>query len=204
MRTARLLMRRWYDEDREPFAAMNADPVVMEHMIAPLSREQSDAFVDRMEAHFTEHGYGLWALEDETGFIGFTGLSWATFEAPFNPSLEVGWRLATSAWGKGYASEAATAALQRGLDEQEGITSFTAVANVRSSRVMERIGMRRSGEFDHPRVPDGHPAKRHVLYRADRQTWSPHSVLAEPDHRPLRGSSPGATRCVHGAQPIDG
>jgi RimJ/RimL family protein N-acetyltransferase len=178
IRTTRLLMRPWRDDDREPFAAMNADPVVMEHMIAPLTREQSDAFVDRMCAHFDEHGYGLWALEDDAGFVGFTGLMWATFDVAFNPSLEVGWRLRRDSWGKGYASEAATAALQHGFEHVERITSFTALGNVRSSRVMERIGMRRDLEFDHPRVPDGHPAKRHVLYVADRQTWSPHSVLA--------------------------
>jgi ribosomal-protein-alanine N-acetyltransferase len=204
IRTDRLLMRRWRDEDRAAFAAMNADPVVMEHMIAPLTREQSDAFVDRIEAHFAEHGYGLWALEDDTGFIGFTGLMWAGFEASFTPALEVGWRLATPAWGKGYATEAATAALVRGFEEVDSVVSFTSLTNVRSWRVMERLGLRRETEFDHPRVPDGHPAKRHYLYRADRQTWSPHSVLAEPDQRPLRGSWPGATRCVHGAQPIDG
>ncbi|MEY2406890.1 MAG: hypothetical protein QOG39_1806, partial [Acidimicrobiaceae bacterium] len=100
IRTERLLMRRWRDEDRAPFAAMNADPVVMEHFPGLLTREESDAFVDRIEAHFAEHGYGLWVLEDDTGFLGFTGLNWATFDAPFNPSLEVGWRLARPAWGK--------------------------------------------------------------------------------------------------------
>jgi ribosomal-protein-alanine N-acetyltransferase len=178
LRTARLLMRRWRDADREPFAAMNADPVVMEHFPALLTRAQSDAFMDRLAAAFEEHGYGLWALEDETGFIGFTGLSWATFEAPFTPALEVGWRLTPSAWGKGYASEAATAALERGFQEVESIVSFTAVVNERSWRVMERIGMHRDGSFDHPRVPEGHPVRPHLLYRADRQTWRPHSVLA--------------------------
>ena len=178
MRTSRLVMRRWQDVDREPFAALNADPVVMEHFPATLTRGQSDAFVDRIEAHFDEHGYGLWALEDETGFIGFTGLNWATFEADFTPALEVGWRLAGPAWGKGYATEAATAALQRGFESVDSIVSFTAVVNERSWRVMERIGMRRDGAFDHPRVPEGHPVRPHLLYRADRQTWSPHSVLA--------------------------
>ena len=178
IRTARLLLRRWREQDRAPFAAMNADPVVMEHFPAPLTRAESDAFVDRIGTHFDEHGYGLWALEDETGFVGFTGLSWATFEAPFNPALEVGWRLAHPAWGKGYATEAATAALRRGFQDVEGLVSFTAVVNERSWRVMERIGMRRDSEFDHPRVPEGHPVRRHLLYRADRQTWSPHSVLA--------------------------
>ena len=178
LRTERLLLRRWRDEDREPFAAMNADPVVMEHFPAPLTRAESDAFVDRIETHFDEHGYGLWALEDETGFLGFTGVSWATFDAPFNPSLEVGWRLATSAWGKGYASEAATAAVQHGLLHVDRVTSFTALTNTRSQRVMQRIGMVRTLEFDHPRVAVGSSLRPHVLYVAERQTWSPHSVLA--------------------------
>ena len=178
IRTARLLMRPWRDADREPFAAMNADPVVMEHFPAPMTRAESDAFVDRLEAHFAKHGYGLWVLEDDTGFVGFTGLNWADFEAPFNPSLEVGWRLARTAWGKGYATEAATEAMRRGFEHVDRITSFTAVGNERSWRVMERLGMRRDGEFDHPRVPEGSPIRRHVLYVADRQTWSPHSVLA--------------------------
>ena len=170
IRTSRLLMRPWRDEDRAPFAAMNADPVVMQHFPAPLSREDSDALADRIEAHFAEHGYGLWAIEDETGFLGFTGLNWATFEAPFNPSLEVGWRLRREAWGNGYATEAATAALARGLAEVQRITSFTAVSNERSYRVMERIGMRRDSEFDHPKVAEGSPTRRHVLYVIERGT----------------------------------
>ena len=115
LETERLRLRRWRAEDREPYAALNADPVVMEHFPALMTRAESDAFADRIEAHFAEHGYGLWALEDETGFLGFTGLMWATFEAPFTPALEVGWRLARHAWGKGYATEAAVASLQRGF-----------------------------------------------------------------------------------------
>ena len=172
IRTERLLLRGWRPEDREPFAAMNADPEVMEQFPAPLTREQSDAFADRVDAHFAEHGYGLYAVEDATGFVGFTGLMWATFEAPFNPALEVGWRLARAAWGKGYATEAAIASLRRGFAEVDSIVSFTAVTNERSWRVMERIGMRREGTFDHPRVPEGHPIRPHLLYRADRATWS--------------------------------
>jgi ribosomal-protein-alanine N-acetyltransferase len=171
--TERLLLRRWRDEDRAPFAALNADPVVMEHFPAPMTRAESDAFVDRIEAHFAEHGYGLWVVDDGE-FCGFTGLNWATFD----PSLEVGWRLKHSAWGRGYATEAAIAAVQHGFEEVERITSFTALTNVRSQRVMERIGLRRELEFEHPRVPEGHPIRPHVLYVADRQTWSPHSVLA--------------------------
>lgn len=174
IRTDRLLMRRWRDDDRAPFAAMNADPRVMEHFPGLMTREESDAFVDRIVAHFDRHGYGLWILEDDTGFLGYTGLSWATFDAEFNPSLEVGWRLVPSAWGKGYASEAGTEALRRGLQVEERITSFTAVTNERSWRVMERIGMRRDSEFDHPRVPSASPIRRHVLYVADRATWQAH------------------------------
>jgi RimJ/RimL family protein N-acetyltransferase len=171
--TPRLLMRRWRDEDRAPFAAINADPAVMEHFPATLSTKESDALVDRIEEGFTVHGYGLWALEIRRQFIGFTGLSWATWEADFTPALEVGWRLARSAWGRGYASEAATAALQHGFDQVDSVVSFTAATNKRSTRVMKRIGLHHEKDFDHPRVPDKHPLQRHVLYRADRRTWTP-------------------------------
>jgi ribosomal-protein-alanine N-acetyltransferase len=143
-----------------------------------LTREQSAAFVGRIEAAFDQHGYGLWAVEDDSGFVGFTGLAWQTFEAPFTPALEVGWRLARAAWGKGYASEAGTASLTHGFEHVDSIVSLTSVVNLRSQRVMQRIGMHLDGEFDHPRIDKGHPLERHVLYRADRQTWMPHSVLA--------------------------
>jgi ribosomal-protein-alanine N-acetyltransferase len=166
LRTPRLLLRRWRASDRAPFAAMNADPVVMEHFPAPLTTEQSDALVDRVEAHFDEHGYGLWAVEADGAFVGFTGLVWQDYEASFTPALEVGWRLARPAWGHGYATEAATAALARGLEVAGSVVSTTAVTNVRSQRVMQRLGMRRELEFDHPRVPEGHPVRPHVLYRA--------------------------------------
>ena len=171
LRTERLLLRRWRDTDREPFAAMNADPVVMEHFQATLTRAESDAFVDRIATCFAERGYGLWALEVlETGaFIGYTGLWPAEFEAPFTPAVEVGWRLAQEGWGHGYASEAARASVtdgfaRLGLDE---ILSFTTTTNLPSQRVMERIGMARdlAGDFDHPNVPTGHRLRRHVLYR---------------------------------------
>jgi ribosomal-protein-alanine N-acetyltransferase len=166
LRTSRLLLRRWQEQDRAPFAALNADPVVMEHFPTLLTREQSDALVDRIEAHFDEHGYGLWAVEADGAFVGFTGLVWQTYEASFTPALEVGWRLAHRAWGHGYATEAATAALARGLQEVDSVVSTTAVRNVRSQRVMQRLGMRRELEFDHPRVPEGHPVRPHVLYRS--------------------------------------
>ncbi len=173
LRTERLVLRPWRAEDREPFAALNADPAVMEHFPAPLTREQSDALVERIEAGFADHGYGLWAVEDESGFVGFTGLAWQVVEAGQPPELEVGWRLARSAWGKGYATEAGTAALRRGLAEVTSVVSMTALTNTRSARVMQRIGMRRDRVFDHPRLPAGHPLRPHVLYRAERGTWRP-------------------------------
>lgn len=169
--TDRLVLRRWRDDDREPFAAMNADPVVMEHFVSPLTREESDGFVDRIEAHFDRHGWGLWAVEitDTAEFAGYVGLAPATFDAHFTPTVEVGWRLAAHAWGHGYASEAARAAVDDGFARARlpEIVSFTAKTNVRSQRVMERIGMVRdpSGDFDHPNVPPGHPVRPHVLYR---------------------------------------
>ncbi len=166
LRTERLLLRPWREEDREPFAAMNADPAVMEHFPAVLTRPESDALVDRVEAHFDEHGYGLWAVEADGAFVGFTGLVWQTYEAPFTPALEVGWRLARSAWGHGYATEAGAAALAHVLAVVGSVVSTTALTNLRSQRVMQRLGMRRELEFDHPRVPQGHPVRPHVLYRA--------------------------------------
>ena len=159
LRTERLLLRRWRDQDREPFAALNADPVVMEHFPATLTRDESDAMVDRIEAHFAEHGYGLWAVEAHGRLVGCIGLAWQ-HGLPFSPALEVGWRLAADCWGKGYATEAARAALVVGLRHEPSIVSMTALTNSRSERVMERLGMRREGEFDHPRSPE-----RHVLYR---------------------------------------
>lgn len=167
-------MRRWREEDREPFAAMNADPEVMEHFPAPLTREQSDAMIDRIERAFDEQGYGLWALEEKaTGrFVGFTGLVWQRFEAPFTPALEVGWRLARHAWGRGYATEAGRRAIEEGFarTEVDEIVSITAVGNVRSRAVMERLGLTRdpADDFDHPLIPEGHPLRPHVLYRIRR------------------------------------
>ena len=175
--TDRLLLRQWKASDYEPFAALNADPAVMEHFPAPMTREQSDDFVDRMTADLDRRGFGLWALEVlETGqFIGFTGLSMTSFEAHFTPAVEVGWRLSKDAWGNGYASEAARASLAygfgpAGLDE---VVSFTATTNKPSQRVMERIGMTHdeAEDFDHPRLEPGHRLERHVLYRITRAQW---------------------------------
>ena len=175
--TARLRLRAWTEADREPFAALNADPRVMEFFPSVLTRKQSDATMDRIRAHFDRHGFGLWALDvpGVTEFAGFVGLAVPGFEAPFTPCVEVGWRLASSYWGCGYATEGARAALAFGfrslrLDE---IVSLTVPANVRSRRVMEKLGMRHASadDFDHPLVPEEHPLRRHVLYRQTRQDW---------------------------------
>lgn len=153
---------------------MNADPRVMEFFAAPLGRAESDALVDRIEAHFDRHGFGLWAVEvpGVADFIGFTGLSVPRFEAPFMPCIEVGWRLAVAYWGHGYATEAARLALDYGFATLglAEIVSFTAATNLRSRAVMERLGLRRdpADDFDHPALAEGHPLRRHVLYRTKR------------------------------------
>jgi RimJ/RimL family protein N-acetyltransferase len=177
IRTERLLLRRWRHADREPFAAMNADPAVVEHLQGPMSRERSDDFIDRIERHWDEHGWGLWAVEvpDVASFIGYVGLWPADYVEP--AMVEVGWRLAREHWGHGYATEAARAALEYGFTDVglAEIVSFTVPQNERSWRVMERIGLVRdpSGDFDHPRVDRvAYPELvRHVLYRASREDW---------------------------------
>jgi ribosomal-protein-alanine N-acetyltransferase len=171
LNTERLLLRRWREADREPFARMNADPRVMEYFPALLTREESDALVDRIETHFAERGWGAWAAElRATGeFIGFIGLNVPTFEAHFTPCVEIGWRLAAEHWGKGLATEGARAALDFAFTELRlpEVVSFTTVANHRSRRVMEKIGMTHDSadDFDHPGVLDGHALRPHVLYR---------------------------------------
>ena len=174
MKTARLVLRRWRSEDRAPFAAMNADQRVMEHFPEPLSREESDRLAARIEGHFEEHGFGPWAVEipGVTPFAGFCGLSVPQFHARFTPCVEIGWRLAAEHWGRGYATEGARAALGFGFDTLglREVVSFTTAGNLRSRRVMERLGMRHdpADDFDHPNLPDGHPLRRHVLYRVTR------------------------------------
>jgi len=173
LHTERLTLRRWQERDRAPFAALNADPVVMEFFPAMLSRAESDAFVDRIEAAFDERGWGLWAVEIPDGsFVGYVGLWPAVFESDFTPAVEIGWRLAASSWGHGYAPEAARAALSFGFDELglDEILSFTSVLNLKSQRVMQKIGMTTDPreDFDHPNVPVGNRLRRHVLYRTSR------------------------------------
>jgi RimJ/RimL family protein N-acetyltransferase len=174
--TARLVLRQWREQDRAPFAALNADPLVMAHFPSRLTQSESDALMDRCVAQIERRGYGLWAVQTRAGgdFIGFVGLAVPTWEAKFTPCTEIGWRLARSAWGHGYATEAANTVLATafGLLKLEEVVSFTTTHNLPSRRVMERIGMTRdpSEDFDHPRVTEG-PMRRHVLYRLSKADW---------------------------------
>ncbi len=172
IRTDRLIMRRWRDSDRAPFAALNGDPETMVYFPSTLDRAESDALVDRIERRFDEQGFGLWALEIAgTGeFIGFTGLNPMPEGVPGAGGMEVGWRLGRQAWHHGYATEAGRAALGVAFDGVglEEIWSMTAVLNEPSQAVMRRLGMTLHSFFEHPRVPEGSPVRPHVVYHLDR------------------------------------
>ena len=177
--TERLLLRGWQPSDRPPFSRLNADPRVMQFMPGCLSREESDLVVDGIESHFLERGFGLYAAElrQDHSFIGFVGLAVPSFHAHFTPCVEIGWRLSADYWGRGLATEGARKVVQHafaviGLEE---LVSFTVPANIRSRRVMEKLGMTYHPEddFDHPRLPEGHPLRPHVLYRLRRSGWNP-------------------------------
>src|SRR5688572_9221100 len=173
--TQRLRLRQWRAADRAPFAALNADPKVSEFLPAALDRAGSDAMADRLESLITERGWGLWAVETKAGgeFIGFVGLHIPAPGLPFSPCVEVGWRLAFQYWGKGYATEAALHSLRVGFEQlaMPEIVAFTAFGNIRSRALMERLGMRPDGSFEHPRIPEGHPLRPHYLYRMPREQW---------------------------------
>lgn len=174
LRTPRTLLRRWHDDDLRPFAELNADPEVMEFFPAPLAPIESAAMAERIEQLFDAEGFGLWVLEVDGRFAGFTGLNRTTFDTPMGPHVEIGWRLARWAWGHGYATEAAGEVLRDGF-ERVGLTdiySFTTVTNVRSRAVMERLGLHHRAEydFDHPRTP-GWWGQRHVVYHLAAGDW---------------------------------
>jgi RimJ/RimL family protein N-acetyltransferase len=179
--TSRLILRTWREADLEEFARLNDDVVVMEFMPRRLSRDESDAMASRIRTDMEKRGWGLWAVELKAHrslgvpFIGYVGLSIPSFEAPFTPCVEIGWRLAKEHWGRGYASEAAEASLRFAFEKLtlQQIVSFTVPLNRRSIRVMERIGMSRdpSGDFEHPKLPAEHPLRAHVLFRANRTDW---------------------------------
>ncbi|MEP6608787.1 MAG: GNAT family N-acetyltransferase [Burkholderiaceae bacterium] len=172
LRGERVLLRRWRGDDADAFAAMNADPRVMEFFLAPLSREESDVLLTRMRSVIEERGWGWWCVDINGQCAGFTGLSVPPYQTPFMPCVEVGWRFRPEFWGHGYATEAASMALDYGFQSLQlrEIVSFTTAGNHPSRRVMVRIGMQRdlNGDFDHPRMPLRHPLRRHVLYRIAR------------------------------------
>jgi len=174
--TPRLRMRQWRESDREPFAAMNADPAVMEFFASPPSRAASDASIDAWQAQLAAQGWSNWAVElrESQEFIGFTGLSVPRRTFSFSPCVEVGWRLARKFWGEGFATEAARAALRVGFERLAlpEVVSFTAVGNLRSRAVMERIGMNDTNQdFEHPGITEGHPLRLHCLYRITGVQW---------------------------------
>jgi RimJ/RimL family protein N-acetyltransferase len=177
LRTARTLLRSWRPSDLAAFAALNADPAVAEFLPSTLSRIESDALAATIDAHFAEHGFGLWALEipGRVSFAGFVGLTHPGFERPYATCPDLAWRIAAEHWGLGYASEAAAAVVEHAWDQLalQQVVACTVAANRRSRRVMEKLGMRRDvhADFDHPRLPAGHRLERHVLYRLDCSRW---------------------------------
>lgn len=174
LRTKRLLLREWRDEDTDPFASLSADPVAMELLLGPYDRAASERWMEATRDHWRQRGFGEWVVEipGEAPFIGVIGLNYLDFPAPFSPAVEVAWRLVPAYWGKGYAREAARAAIEDGFYRlgMDEIVAITTPANRRSWGLMQRLGMSRdpAEDFDHPRVPDGHALKRHVLYRLRR------------------------------------
>jgi RimJ/RimL family protein N-acetyltransferase len=175
--TTRLELRPWRDSDREPFAALNADPEVMRFMPQRLDRAASDALLDALQRAIAARGWGAWAVarRDDGGFLGFVGLSTVTFSAPFTPCLEVLWRLKRASWGQGYATEGARACLAFAFETlaEKAVHAFTVPANQRSRAVMQRLGMRHLADqdFEHPRLPPAHPLRPHLLYRISREEW---------------------------------
>jgi RimJ/RimL family protein N-acetyltransferase len=171
IQTGRLILRRWHSSDIEPFANLNADPRVMEFFPTTLSRAETETMISKIEEKIRQQGFGFWAAElrETKNFIGFIGLNRPGYPLSFSPCVEIGWRLAFDHWGRGYAQEGARAVLTYGFERLrlKEIVSFTTVNNLRSRRVMERIGMAYDahGDFDHPNVPENHPLRRHVLYR---------------------------------------
>lgn len=180
----RVLLRRWRAADREALAAINGDALAMQHFPGVMSRSDSDALADRLQAHFDQFGFGPWALEipGVVEFAGFVGLLNVAFEAHFTPAVEIGWRLAPAQWGRGYASEAARLAMRFGFEalDLHEIVSFTVPANTRSIAVMQKLGMQHDPreDFAHPRLPAGHPLRRHRLYRLTQRQWRESGMTA--------------------------
>lgn len=177
METERLWLRQWRDEDLAPFVAMGRDPEVMRYFPALLSAEDSAEGMERQRGLIATRGWGLWALEEKASgdFLGFVGLAVPRAELPCMPCVEAGWRLRRASWGRGYASEAARRALAFGFEtlSLDEIVSFTALPNLPSQRLMQRLGMRNAGrDFDHPALAPGHPLRRHCLYLLSAAEWA--------------------------------
>ena len=168
--TARLCLRQWRPADRAPFAAMGRDPQVMEYFPGLLSPEEAAAQIARHTASIADTGIGFWAVETRSDdrFIGFTGIKPVTVASAIHGKVEIGWRLQRSGWGRGYAEEAARAALDVAFVERRlpTVVAMTVSGNTRSWRLMERLGMKRRPEldFDHPDLPAAHPLARHIVY----------------------------------------
>jgi RimJ/RimL family protein N-acetyltransferase len=177
LHTKRLLLRRWTEADRVPFASINADPEVMRYRFAPLSRQESDDLIDEIETCFDKNGFGLWAVErrQDGRLLGFAGLAVSDFDAPFCPAIDIGWTLERAAWGQGYATEAATASLSFAFSELQlsEVMAHTTSLNEPSRAVMRRLGMTHNpaDDFDGPWYPAGHPRRRFVLYRIHESEW---------------------------------
>jgi RimJ/RimL family protein N-acetyltransferase len=177
LRSERLLLRRWTDEDRDVLAQIHADPVVMRYRPAPLSRDQSDAVIDETEESFDTDGFGLWALErlEDGRLLGFTGFGTSDFDAPFCPAVDIGWTLARDVWGHGYATEGAVVALNYAFDQLrlDEVVAHTTEGNERSRAVMHRLGMTHdpADDFDAPWYRPDHTRRRFVLYRLERSDW---------------------------------
>ena len=175
--TPRLRLRTWRDDDLTAFAEMNADPEVMRHFPACMSREESDALAARIRQHFQDHGFGQWIVErlDDGRFVGVLGLQNLSFAAHFAPAVEIGWRFMPRHWGQGLACEAAQAALTFAFERLllAEVVAFTVPANLRSQALMLRLGMQRDphDDFEHPRLPVDHPLRLHVLHRLGRAEW---------------------------------
>jgi len=174
LETPRLILRPWHSEDRAPLFAINCEPAVLRYL-PPITRAESDAMVGRIDAHMAENGWGIWAVEERLSgtLIGMCGLAHVRWQAFFTPAVEIGWRLSTAWQGKGLAREAAERALRHGFGDLglTRIVSFTTPANTPSWGLMVRLGMRKAGEFDHPKLPIEHPLSRHVLYELLAEDW---------------------------------
>lgn len=176
LETSRLILRDWQQSDLEPFCQLNADEEVMNFFPNTLTTEQTLTLHQAIETEFNEYGFGLYAVEvkENNDFIGFIGFHRATFDADFTPCVEIGWRLKKVAWGKGYATEGAKACLQYGFRHLRfnDIYSFTADINTPSKNVMKKIGLNFIKTFDHPKIEDSSPLKKHVLFHINKQQYT--------------------------------